>query len=312
VEQRLEVANEKARLFNSRETLFDSEVTDYEDLARVGKMFEPYAFLWKTTKDWSDAHKQWTEGKFVDLNAEFIEAEVERQFVAITRAFKFFSKQDDMERQTEIASTIRDQINKFKPEVPAISVLRNPGMRDRHWEEIAEALSVEIMPIERFSTKEVLEMDLKSHLETIQRIGESAAKEYQIENALDKMELEWADKQLQIHAYRETGTGVLKGLDEINLILDEQITMTQTIMFSAFKGPFEERIDEWNRKLCAVSDVLEVWVAVQRNWLYLQPIFESADINRQLPTEGKKFAIILSKSLTLVILMQKQYNKWTG
>jgi hypothetical protein len=64
--------------------------------------------------------------------------------------------------------------------------------------------------------------------------------------------------------------------------------------------------------LCAVSDVLEVWVAVQRNWLYLQPIFESADINRQLPTEGKKFAIILSKSLTLVILMQKQYNKWTG
>jgi hypothetical protein len=55
-----------------------------------------------------------------------------------------------------------------------------------------------------------------------------------------------------------------------------------------------------------------VWVAVQRNWLYLQPIFESADINRQLPTEGKKFAIILSKSLTLVILMQKQYNKWTG
>ena len=292
VEQRLEVANEKARLFNSRETLFDSEVTDYEDLARVGKMFEPYAFLWKTTKDWSDAHKQWTEGKFVDLNAEFIEAEVERQFVAITRAFKFFSKQDDMERQTEIASTIRDQINKFKPEVPAISVLRNPGMRDRHWEEIAEALSVEIMPIERFSTKEVLEMDLKSHLETIQRIGESAAKEYQIENALDKMELEWADKQLQIHAYRETGTGVLKGLDEINLILDEQITMTQTIMFSAFKGPFEERIDEWNRKLCAVSDVLEVWVAVQRNWLYLQPIFESADINRQLPTEGKKFATV--------------------
>lgn len=63
-------------------------------------------------------------------------------------------------------------------------------------------------------------------------------------------------------------------------------------LFSAFKGPFEERIDEWNRKLCMVSDVLEVWITVQRNWLYLQPIFESPDINRQLPTEGKKFAIV--------------------
>ena len=29
-------------------------------------------------------------------------------------------------------------------------------------------------------------------------------------------------------------------------------------------------------------------MTVQRNWLYLQPIFESPDINRQLPTEGKK------------------------
>ena len=31
---------------------------------------------------------------------------------------------------------------------------------------------------------------------------------------------------------------------------------------------------------------------MQRNWLYLQPIFESADINRQLPAEGKKFSTV--------------------
>lgn len=35
-----------------------------------------------------------------------------------------------------------------------------------------------------------------------------------------------------------------------------------------------------------------MWIAVQRNWLYLQPIFESADINRQLPVEGKKFEAV--------------------
>ena len=31
---------------------------------------------------------------------------------------------------------------------------------------------------------------------------------------------------------------------------------------------------------------------VQRNWMYLQPIFESPDINKQLPAEGKKFATV--------------------
>ena len=211
--------------------------------------------------------------------------------MAIGKAAKFFQKAD-MEEQTAISNQIKQQVANFRPEVPMIVTLRNPGMRDRHWEKIASTLGVDIMPIENFSTEQIIALGLKDSLELIQKIGESAAKEYQIENALDKMEGEWAGIMLQSHPYRETGTGVLKGVDDINVVLDEQITMTQTIMFSAFKGPFEERIDEWNRKLCCISDLLEVWLTVQRNWLYLQPIFESPDINRQLPTEGKKFSTV--------------------
>lgn len=109
-------------------------------------------------------------------------------------------------------------------------------MRPRHWEEIAAQLSVELPPIEDMTTHDLLSLGLKNHLDTILKIGESAAKEYQIEHALDKMELEWEDMVLDLHTYKETGTYVLRGVDDINTILDEQITMTQTIMFSAFKG----------------------------------------------------------------------------
>lgn len=35
-----------------------------------------------------------------------------------------------------------------------------------------------------------------------------------------------------------------------------------------------------------ISEVLEAWLSVQRNWLYLQPIFESPDINKQVRTVG--------------------------
>ena len=62
--------------------------------------------------------------------------------------------------------------------------------------------------------------------------------------------------------------------------------------FSAFKGPFEERIDSWNEALSNTSEVLDEWVKVQRNWMYLQPIFDSADINKQLPVEGKRFSSV--------------------
>ena len=119
-------------------------------------------------------------------------------------------------------------------------------MRDRHWDKISEALSVQITPIEQFTTEEVIKFNLKDSLELIQKISESAAKEYQIEVALDKMEKEWEGMMLSISPYRETGTGIIKGVDDINVILDEQITMTQTIMFSAFKGMFSsERYNVW-------------------------------------------------------------------
>lgn len=36
-------------------------------------------------------------------------------------------------------------------------------------------------------------------------------------------------------------------------LLDEHITMTQAMTFSTFKGPFEERIENWNKTLQAKS-----------------------------------------------------------
>eukprot|EP00882_Tetradesmus_deserticola_P015506 GHRQ01016523.1.p1 GENE.GHRQ01016523.1~~GHRQ01016523.1.p1 ORF type:complete len:190 (-),score=31.59 GHRQ01016523.1:231-800(-) len=41
-----------------------------------------------------------------------------------------------------------------------------------------------------------------------------------------------------------------------------------------------------------VSEVLEQWIALQRTWMYLEPIFGSEDIMQQLPLEGKRFATV--------------------
>lgn len=46
-----------------------------------------------------------------------------------------------------------------------------------------------------------------------------------------------------------TGTSILKGVDDYMSLLDEHITMTQAMTFSTFKGPFEERIENWNSTL---------------------------------------------------------------
>jgi hypothetical protein len=48
----------------------------------------------------------------------------------------------------------------------------------------------------------VLELDLLVHLEAIKRVGERAAKEFHIEQQLEKMQSEWTDVMLDIEPYR--------------------------------------------------------------------------------------------------------------
>lgn len=64
------------------------------------------------------------------------------------------------------------------------------------------------------------------------------------------------------------------------------------MQFSPFKKPFEEQIVSWYNKLKTMSDVLEEWAKCQGEWMYLQPIFDSADIAKQLPNESKKFKTV--------------------
>jgi dynein heavy chain len=51
----------------------------------------------------------------------------------------------------------------------------------------------------------------------------------------------------------------------------------------------KQRVSLWEKDLNTISDVLDLWMAVQRKWMYLESIFGNDDIKQQLPEEAKKF-----------------------
>ena len=103
------------------------------------------------------------------------------------------------------------------------------------------------------------------------------------------MESEWKPVMLEVMPYKETGTFIMKVSDDCSQLLDDHIVMAQSMSFSPYKKPFEERITTWESKLVMTQDVMDEWLQCQRQWLYLEPIFSSEDINRQLPVESKRY-----------------------
>ncbi|KAG9394461.1 dynein light chain binding [Carpediemonas membranifera] len=289
LQRNLKRSEDKAKLFQTRETLFGLNRTDYDGLTRTIKEFEKYTAFWYTVRDWRRGKTAWIDGPLHEIDAEGTEKKVMDHYRALYKSVKSLK---DYPELAKLAEDTRAEVEEFKPVVPLIIALRNPGMRERHWDAISEDIGQPLNPDEDFTIAQALDMGLLEHMEGIQKTCDVASKEFSIEEALDKMQGEWKNIQLDLHAYGETGSFVLKGSDDIQQVLDDHIMMTQGMAFSAFKKPFEERIAKWEQTLSTMGEVLEAWIECQRAWLYLEPIFSSEDIMRQLPTEGKRFRTV--------------------
>ena len=57
-----------------------------------------------------------------------------------------------------------------------------------------------------------------------------------------------------------------------------------------------------------MQDVCEEWLRCQRDWAYLQPIFDSNDITKQLPAESKKFKTVDKKWVEIIKGMESNPN----
>lgn len=81
------------------------------------------------------------------------------------------------------------------------------------------------------------------------------------------------------------------------------------MMASPFVKPFVDEVHNWEQKLSLIAESLEVWMVVQKKWMYLESIFVgSDDIRQQLPEEAKRFDNIDQQWLKIMTDTAKNTN----
>lgn len=288
LQKNLKQAEADAQLFNSREVLFELEQHDYSMIRKIADQFEPFYQFWHTAADLADRHKAWMEGSWEQLVPDQVEADVTNAFKTFHKTGRVFA-QRGLHEQASLAEQRKAFAEEFKRYVPLIHALRMPGMKERHWEMVSEALGYHFEPDADFTLAKAASMGLLEHIEMLGKVADRAAKEFSIEQALAKMKGEWEHVDLNVLDYGESGTFIIKVEEAVTQQLDDHIVMTQSMSFSQFKAPFEAEIVDWERQLNLVSEMVDAWIQLQRQWMYLQPIFSSEDIQEQLPVEAKKF-----------------------
>ncbi|XP_067562537.1 dynein axonemal heavy chain 3 isoform X3 [Pseudorca crassidens] len=276
-------------LINKEEELLEKEKSTFPLLQSVMTNKVPYEQLWTTAYEFSIKSEEWMNGPLLLLNAEEIAEQIGNMWRTIYKLTKTLA---DVPAPRRLAENLKIKIDKFKQHIPILSISCNPGVKDRHWQQISEIVGYEVKPTETTCLSNMLEFGFGKFIEKLEPIGATASKEYSLEKNLEKMKLDWANMTFNFVKYRDTDTSILCAVDDIQLLLDDHVIKTQTMCGSPFVKPIETECRNWEEKLVRVQEILDAWLKCQATWLYLEPIFSSEDIIAQMPEEGRKFAIV--------------------
>ena len=159
--------------------------------------------------------------------------------------------------------------------MPLIQDLKNPVIRERHWVELKNEIHKEFdAHSDEFTLASVFTLGLHLHNEFIATISGNANKEAAIEAALKEITTVWAEVIIDMMPFKGDYYKIRSTEDLYTQLEDNQVQLS-TMKASRFFMVFEKEIHYWEHALSHVSEVAEMLLTVQRQWMYLESIFMS-------------------------------------
>ncbi|KAI8922930.1 hypothetical protein BC831DRAFT_55734 [Entophlyctis helioformis] len=269
------------------EKLFNLTISSYPELFELENQLKELDLIYVLYSDVKEALNSWSKTLWNNLDIGVLNRGIE----TFTARLKKLPKEL---KQLPPYNVVAEKIVTFKESIPLFSDLKNEALRDRHWKKLMEITGRTFdMNPETFTLEKLFAMNLHEHAEAIADIVGGAMKELSIENAIKEVESTWRNLKFTVVKYMK-GTEdrgyILGAVDEISTTLDDNAMSLQSMGASRFVTAFLPAVQQWEKILSHIGEVIEVWMVVQRKWMYLESIFIGAgDIRMQLPEEAARF-----------------------
>jgi dynein heavy chain 1 len=126
-----------------------------------------------------------------------------------------------------------------------------------------------------------------------------------LEEYIKQVKETWTSYTLDLVNYQNK-CRLIRGWDDLFTKCGEHLNSLTAMKMSPYYKVFEEDASSWEEKLNRIHVLFDVWIDVQRQWVYLEGIFSgSADIKHLLPVETNRFQGINTEFLTV---MKKVYK----
>jgi dynein heavy chain 1 len=185
-----------------------------------------------------------------------------------------------------------------------VTELKSEALKERHWKQLMKRMSI-IWNLNDMTLGQVWSIDLQRHEPIIREILTIAQGEKALEEFLKQVSEIWKTYQLELINYQQK-CKVIKGWDDLFNKIKEHINSITAMKLSPYFKEFEEEANVWEDRLNRINALFDVWIDVQRRWVYLDGIFgSSADIKHLLPVETSRFQSVSTEFLSLMKRVSK-------
>ncbi|OAJ44270.1 hypothetical protein BDEG_27524 [Batrachochytrium dendrobatidis JEL423] len=262
--------------FGTSKTGFELEETKTE--------IEMKRMLWTSLKEWDALTEFWKAQSFESLVTDDINTK-------IIMYLKIVYNLDKALPPNEVVPRLKSMVEEYRYIYPTIVDLRNPSLKQRHWEKIQDAIGKSLIKDEGFTLSKLMDLRVFDFKEEISGISSQAGSESALEEMLGRVIKNWSEAEFIVTPYRDNKDVFILGtVEDIQTLLEDSQVMIATIKGSRFIGPIRVEVERWDKQLSLFSETLDAWLTCQRNWLYLESIFSAPDIQRQLPDEARMFS----------------------
>ncbi|KAH6590256.1 hypothetical protein BASA50_009516 [Batrachochytrium salamandrivorans] len=284
--------------------VFKIEQAPSKDIEMMAIDLDSLTQVWQATQEWNMLYEAWRSVPFITLDSSEIEESVQK-FV------KRLSKMTKEAKNWDVYINLKDRVSQTKRSLPLLLDLRNPAIRDRHWNQIIDDIGKTFTAQrEEFTLDNIFELGMDQHTDFIATVSASATKELSIEQGLLSIKEAWLALDLDIVPYKEEkGYFKIKSTEELfELLEDNQVTLS-SMKASKYFLSFQDQVDNWERTLTHIMEAIEILLVVQRQWIYLENIFVGAeDIRKQLPKESAVFDSVNSSWGDILKKIHKDRN----
>ncbi|EGW31386.1 cytoplasmic dynein heavy chain [Spathaspora passalidarum NRRL Y-27907] len=279
--------------------LLDIAIIHIDDLSLGVQEVKDLKIVWSSVNGlWEDLerlkHWKWSELQPRQLHVQL--AELLNSSRSLPTNVRQYAAVD------EIQNLVKDHLKNHNK----VAELKNECMKERHWKILLSQLGVEKVLFEEMTVGDVWNLNISLNLQVINEMLEQANNERTIEENLTKINTEWSTITFELFNY-ENKCRLVKNWDKLFDQCNNDINALSSMKNSPYFGSFEREISELEKKLNNLFMILDTWIDVQRQWVYLDGVFGNSnnDIKSLLPIETTRFTNI---TYELQNLMKRIYK----